>query len=175
MSKPEASILLVEDETILQFVFEKQLGVLGYKVARIVDDGLVAVEAVLCQQYDLVFMDVRLPGLDGMSATERIRARENGVGKHTKIIGMTAFAERRRCLDSGMDDFLQKPVLLEQLSGVIEKWLSLGNEAVNPAVLVEKAEVSLEYFQKAATQLDAIQARILSLRKRVGLDLPSKE
>jgi CheY-like chemotaxis protein len=175
MSKPEASILLVEDETILQFVFEKQLDVLGYKVARIVDDGLAAVEAVLCQQYDLVFMDVRLPELDGMSATQRIRAGENGAGKHTKIIGMTAFAERRRCLDSGMDDFLQKPVLLEQLSEVIEKWLNLGNEAVNPDVLAERAEVSLEYFQKAATQLDAMQARIMKLRKRVGLDLPLKE
>jgi CheY-like chemotaxis protein len=175
MSKPGASILLVEDETILQFVFEKQLDVLGYKVARIVDDGLVAVEAVLCHQYDLVFMDVRLPGLDGMGATERIRAGENAAGQHTKIIGMTAFAERRRCLDSGMDDFLQKPVLLEQLSEVIEKWLNLDHEAVKPAVLAERAEVSLEYFQKAATQLDAIQTRIINLRKSVGLDLPSKE
>ena len=110
-----------------------------------------------------------------MSATQRIRAGENGAGKHTKIIGMTAFAERRRCLDAGMDDFLQKPVLLEQLSEVIEKWLNLGKEAVNQAMLVETADVSLEYFQKSATRLDAIQARILNLRKRVGLDQPSKE
>ena len=170
MSKDDVSILLVEDEAILQFVFERQLDKLGYKVARIAGDGLVAVEAVLGRQYDLVFMDVRLPALDGISATERIRASENEVGKHTRIIGMTAFAERKRCLESGMDDFMQKPVLLEQLGEVIEKWLNPVNEAVNQAVLTERAEVSLEYFQKTAAQLDAIQTRIINLRKRVGLD-----
>jgi CheY-like chemotaxis protein len=166
VSKYDATILLVEDEPILQFVFEKQLDKLGYKVARIVDNGLVAVEAVLGHQYDLVFMDVRLPGLDGMSATERIRAAEKEANKHTKIIGMTAFAERQRCLDSGMDDFLQKPVLLEPLTDAIGKWLNPTNDAL----LSNTVAASADHFQKIATQLDAIQARINNLRKRVGMD-----
>jgi CheY-like chemotaxis protein len=166
VNKHDAAILLVEDEPTLQFVFEKQLQKLGYKLARKVDNGLVAVEATLGQQYDLVFMDVRLPGLDGMSATERIRAAENEVGKHTKIIGMTAFAERQRCLDFGMDDFLQKPVLLEQLNDAIERWLNPAQEVV----LSGTATVSTEDFQKTEAQLDAIRARLISLRKRAGLD-----
>jgi CheY-like chemotaxis protein len=170
VNKHDAAILLVEDETMLQFVFEKQLSNLGYKVARIVDNGLVAVETVLAQQYDLVFMDVRLPGLDGMGATERIRATEKEAGKHTKIIGMTAFAERERCLNSGMDDFLQKPVLLEQLKNALEKWLNSANEIVNEGALSERTEISPEHFQETSTRLEAIQARISNLRKRVGLD-----
>jgi CheY-like chemotaxis protein len=170
VSKHDALIMLVEDEPMLQFVFERQLVKLGYKLARIVDNGLLAVEAVLGERYDLVFMDVRLPGLDGISATERIRAAENEVGKHTKIIGMTAFAHQQRCLESGMDDFLQKPVLLEQLNETIEKWLNPANQAVIEVVLSETTEVSMEHFQKTATRLEAIQARIMNLRKRVGLD-----
>ncbi len=171
VSKQDAAILLVEDEPTLQFVFEKQLQKLGYKVARIVDNGLVAVEATLGQQYHLIFMDVRLPGLDGMSATERIRAAENGAGKHTTIIGMTAFAERQRCLDSGMDDFLQKPVLLEQLSETIEKWLNRSHGAVSSGT----AALSKEHLEKIGTQLEAIQARMIDLRKRAGLHGSSKE
>jgi CheY-like chemotaxis protein len=172
VSKHDAAILLVEDETTLQFVFGKQLQRLGYKVARIVDNGLVAAEAVLAQQYDLVFMDVRLPGIDGMSATERIRAAENEVGKHTKIIGMTAFAERQRCLEFGMDDFLQKPVLLEQLNEALERWLNPAHDALSSGIPVVSIE---ERLQKSETQLDAIQARMINLRKRAGLDESSKK
>jgi CheY-like chemotaxis protein len=171
VSKHDAAILLVEDEPTLQFVFEKQLQKLGYKVARIVDNGLVAVEAVLGQQYDLIFMDVRLLGLDGMSATERIRRAENEAGKHTTIIGMTAFAERQRCLDFGMDDFLQKPVLLEQLNETIEKWLNPARGAVSSGT----AAVSMEQLEKIGERLESIQARMINLRKRARLEGSSKE
>ena len=170
LSNHNPIILLVEDEIMLQFVFERQLSALNYKVARIVDNGSKAVQAVLDQHYDLVFMDVRLPGIDGMTATEHIRAAESESCKHTKIVGMTAFAERQRCLDSGMDDFLQKPVLLEQLKETIEKWLNPANLAMNQTVLSETTTISMEHFQKTAARLDSIQARLCSLRKQVGLD-----
>jgi two-component SAPR family response regulator len=69
-----------------------------------------------------------------------------------------------------MDDFLQKPVLLEQLNETMEKWLNPANQAVNEGALSETTGVSIEQFQKTAARLEAIQARIMNLRKRVGLD-----
>ena len=165
MNKIDARILLVEDEPTLQFVVEMQLRKLGYKVAGKADNGLTAVEQVLGQPYDLVFMDVNLPGIDGMTATSRIRSAEQAAGKHTKIVGMTAFAESPRCLDSGMDDYLQKPVLLEQLGAMIEKWLNSDNQQPVPTVACD-----LTQFRTTAIRLDAIQERISDLRKRVGLE-----
>jgi len=162
MNKEEIIILLVEDEPVLQFLFERQLDKLGYSIFRVVDNGLVAVDAVFEQTYHLVFMDVRLLGIDGMTATEQIRQKEKERGNHTNIIGMTAFAGRQRCLDSGMDDFLQKPVLLEQLAQTIEKWSVLTQPEKPNAV-------SAHHLIKSGDKLDAIQNRIANLRKQVGL------
>ncbi len=162
MNKAETSILLVEDEPVLQFVFERQLQKLGYKVARVVDDGLAAVEAVVAQPYHLVFMDVRLPGVDGMTATKRIRKIEAEKARHTKIVGLTSFSERQRCLESGMDDFLQKPVLIEQLGETVEKWLNHPSSTD----IIPYAED----LQRTAVQLTAIQSRIANLRKQLGLE-----
>jgi CheY-like chemotaxis protein len=171
MDKLEAKILLVEDEPILQYAFEKQLARLGYQVAGVAANGILAVERVLSRPYHLVFMDVRLPGLDRITATERIRAVENRNGVHTTIIGMTAFAERKRCLEAGMDDFLQKPVLLEQMEATLEHWL-------NPKVLESSSQfriVKLERFSATDNRLRAIQEKIAKLRKSMGMDDKPKD
>jgi CheY-like chemotaxis protein len=167
MDKLDASILLVEDEPTLQFVFERQLKTLGYRVAAFADDGLLAIEKVLSEPFHLVFMDVRLPEIDGITATERIRVAEAKNGTHTTIIGMTAFAHRARCLEAGMDDFLQKPVLLEQLETVIAKWL---NTAISQEVRPKIEQVEMQEFAQTETKLKAIEEKIANLRKRVGLD-----
>lgn len=65
MSVSDLKILLVEDEPMLQFVFEQQMKKLGFRIARISDNGRDAVEQVLSNNHHLVFMDVRLPGMDG--------------------------------------------------------------------------------------------------------------
>ena len=168
MDKLDASILLVEDEPALQFVFERQLRTLGYRVAAFADDGLLAIEKVLSEPFHLVFMDVRLPEIDGITATERIRMAEETNGTHTTIIGMTAFAQRRRCLEAGMDDFLQKPVLLEQLEATIAKWLNTATTSQEVGPKFEPAE--MQKFSQTETKLKAIQEKIANLRKRVGLD-----
>lgn len=123
MEKSDAKILVVEDEPALRFMVERQLKVLGYQASDIVETGLLAVQKATENQYHLIFMDVRLPDLDGVSATQQIRESEGRKGIHTTIIGMTAYAQRERCLDAGMDDFLQKPVLLTQLKEMLGKWL----------------------------------------------------
>ena len=171
MNNVDTHILLVEDEPALQFVFKRQLQALGYRVSAIADNGLSAVEKVMESPYQLVFMDVRIPGIDGILATKQIRNAEKKTGSYTPIVGMTAFAERELCLDAGMDDFLQKPILLDTLAPVLAKWL-IAIEAKPASSVTEtgKEVPDSERFKQTDEKLKAIQDRITDLRKRVGLE-----
>jgi len=123
--KPAAArILIAEDNPINQKVARHIVRNLGYQ-ADIVGDGRAAVEAVLNSNYDLVLMDCQMPELDGFEATAEIRAREGG-GRHTPVIAMTASAmkgDRERCLEAEMDDYIPKPVSVEEVRRVLTAWL----------------------------------------------------
>jgi len=117
-------VLVVEDEPVNRELAMVLLGEAGLSV-DLAEDGLEAVDRVARNRYDLVFMDMQMPRLDGLEATGRIR--ESAAGRLLPIIAMTAnaFAEdRARCLAAGMDDFIAKPVEPETLFGVCVKWLS---------------------------------------------------
>jgi len=123
-------VLLVDDSNIVRLVIAKQLEVLGL-ITDTAADGLLAVEAVKANDYDLIFMDVMMPNLDGMEATKQIReleaeqARDKGENadkKRTVIVGVTGYTSRTDCLNAGMDDFLFKPVTIQQLKDAIERW-----------------------------------------------------
>ena len=91
-------------------------------------NGKIAYEKVIISDFDLVFMDVQMPEMDGNEATKAIRNEECRVGKHTIIVGLTAGAletEREKCLNSGMDDFLTKPIDTVKLKETINKLLKL--------------------------------------------------
>src|SRR5262249_30896205 len=78
--------------------------------------------------YAAILMDCQMPEMDGFEATIAIRARE-GAARHTPIIAVTAYAmpgDRERCLDSGMDDYLAKPLQIEALAATLERWLRAG-------------------------------------------------
>ncbi len=118
-------VLVVEDNAVNLKVAVAMLTKLGCANLDIAENGRQAVEAVLKQKYDLVLMDCQMPVLDGYEAARQIRAAE-GSERHTTIVALTAGCladQRRECLESGMDDFLCKPVRLEQLSEVIRRWL----------------------------------------------------
>jgi two-component system, sensor histidine kinase and response regulator len=118
-------ILIAEDDEANRLLALVQLERLGYE-GHAVGDGAAAVEAVAANDYALILMDCRMPGLDGMSAARVIRDAEVATGEHAIIIAMTAGAlddDRIACLSAGMDDYLPKPVLLADLERVFAKWL----------------------------------------------------
>ena len=114
-------ILIAEDNLINQQLIKHILGNLGYKPAT-VENGLLAVEAANGMDYDLILMDVQMPEMDGLEATRRIRQE---LSKQPVIVALTANAmqgDREECLQAGMDDYISKPVRLDELMRLLEKW-----------------------------------------------------
>jgi signal transduction histidine kinase/CheY-like chemotaxis protein len=127
---PSCRILVAEDDWVNQEVaLELLRETLGFTV-DIAPDGLQAFDMALGQRYDLILMDVQMPELDGIGATQAIR--EISGYDEVPIIAMTAnaFAEdRARCLDAGMNDYIAKPVNPDNLFAIMLKWLRLREAA----------------------------------------------
>jgi PAS domain S-box-containing protein len=177
----DARILLAEDNGTNQLVAKGMLNKLGLAV-DVVASGLEACQALACTPYDLVFMDVHMPLMDGLEATRRIRQREAKTAaalnspsspKNLTIIAMTASAlnrDRDQCLAAGMDDHIPKPLEPEILAKTLEKWLPLGPPDHSPAsreIAVPAAEIvprtALVFNRKAF--LERLLNEELMLRK----------
>ena len=119
-------ILLVEDNAVNQLVGMTMLKKLGYR-ADLAANGEEAVAALEKTRYDLVLMDIQMPGMDGHEATRTIRNPQSPVLDHQlPIIAMTANVlpgDREACLISGMNDFISKPIRPAELSATLERWL----------------------------------------------------
>lgn len=114
-------VLLAEDNLSNQKVILMMLKRLGYE-AKTVSNGKEALSALEREQFDIVLMDVRMPEMDGLQATRIIRQR---IQNNLKIIAITAYAlrgDRERCLEAGMDDYLSKPVRMEELAEILRKY-----------------------------------------------------
>jgi two-component system sensor histidine kinase/response regulator len=128
-SQPRASrklILLAEDNVINQQVAVRQLQKLGYTAIDVVADGLQVLQALEGKDYKVILMDCEMPKMDGYQAATEIRRRE-GTLKRTPIVAMTAHAlegDPMRCLAAGMDDYLAKPVNLDELGEVLTRFLA---------------------------------------------------
>ena len=125
-------MLLAEDNITNQLVALGIFRKFGLK-ADAVANGREALETLRSVPYDLVFMDVQMPEMDGLEATRAIRAKQDGVmNPSVPIIAMTARAmsgDRELCFDAGMDDYITKPVAAAAVLQVIEKWLATTKSA----------------------------------------------
>jgi signal transduction histidine kinase/DNA-binding response OmpR family regulator len=118
-AKTPLRVLLVEDNWTNQKLAIRLLEKMGHSV-RLAGDGKVALDAVSSERFDVVLMDVQMPEMGGLEATEIIRRRELETGGHVPIIAMTAHAmrgDREKCMEAGMDDYLSKPISAEALAG----------------------------------------------------------
>ena len=120
------TILLVEDNIINQRVASAMLSKLNFHVDAVVN-GIEAIEALKNKAYTLVIMDLQMPLMGGLEATREIRKTETGAINHDiPIIAMTANAtreDRDECLKTGMNDFISKPVMMQDLQELLKKWL----------------------------------------------------
>jgi PAS domain S-box-containing protein len=157
MRRSNLRILLVEDNNVNQQVALGLLKKFGLK-ADVAGNGAKAIEALIARDYDLVFMDVQMPVMDGFEATNRIRDPHSGVrNPAVKIIAMTAHAmkgDREACLDAGMDDYISKPVTAETLSQVLQKWAFQFTIAKKNPVAIDLARTASQSEQTSVAVFD---------------------
>ena len=116
------NILVAEDNIINQKLINRLFQILGYSI-HLVANGLEVLQVLGRLQFDIIFMDIQKPEMDGLEATRQI-IDKYGV-ERPLIIAITANAhnvDRERCLTTGMDDFLNKPLTINQVKECIEKW-----------------------------------------------------
>ncbi len=126
-------ILVAEDNDVNQIVLEQILIDAGHSYT-IVENGKLALEQFKAERPDLVLMDVSMPEMNGLEATEAMRAAEAdaGDGVHTPIIGLTAHAlkgDKEMCFKAGMDDYMPKPISPAALQAKIVEWLAKSSIA----------------------------------------------
>ncbi|WP_025127000.1 response regulator [Pseudomonas sp. PH1b] len=153
-SEPEESlssraprVLCVDDNPANLLLIQTLLEDMGAKVLA-VDNGYAALNAIQNEPFDLVMMDVQMPGMDGRQSTEAIRQWESERhGTPLPIVALTAHAmanEKRALLQSGMDDYLTKPISERQLAQVVLKWTGLALRNQGPERASERPELGLE-------------------------------
>lgn len=121
--------LVVEDNDINQIVIEAMLIEFNITSINIANNGLEAVEQCELGVFDIIFMDMQMPVLDGPQASVKIR--EFSAFKHTPIIALTAnvlSADKKRCFDAGMDDYIAKPLEYDALKSILLKWCKINIE-----------------------------------------------
>lgn len=120
--RKQVRILLAEDNAVNQMVMQKMLNKLGYH-ADLAANGKEVLSCLEHQPYDIILMDVQMPEMDGFETARAIR-KLRASGDQPKIIAITAYAlkgDREKCLDAGMDDYISKPVKLDDLEEVLAK------------------------------------------------------
>ncbi len=115
------SVLVAEDNAVNRRLIRHLLEARGHRTT-VAADGVAALDQWRARPYDLVLMDVQMPQMDGIEATRQIRAEERAQGSHVRIVALTAHAmkgDSDKCLEAGMDDYISKPIRVEDLDRVL--------------------------------------------------------
>ena len=133
------SILVAEDNPVNQRLVVRLLEKRGHRVT-VAANGQEALDTLTRDSFDLVLMDVQMPEMDGLTATQLLRKREQGTDKHVPVIALTAQAmtgDQDRCLASGMDGYLTKPIRPPELDELLARQLVARKNAHLAPVLAE--------------------------------------
>jgi signal transduction histidine kinase/DNA-binding response OmpR family regulator len=136
-------LLVVEDNVVNQRLAQRLLEKQGYSVT-VAADGRRALELLALRDFQLILMDLQMPELDGFATTVAIRSREAETGKHVPIVAMTANAmkgDRERCLASGMDAYISKPIQGRELFAALDAWIHPEGDNGSKAVTNRQAEI----------------------------------
>ena len=128
MTDRKLKVLIVDDDIINMMLAKAMVSnVLSNVEITEAVNGKIALEKAISNDFDIIFMDVQMPEMNGNDATKAIRIHEKTIGRHTIIIGVTAGVlkeDRERCFRSGMDEFMTKPIETLKLKETITKVLS---------------------------------------------------
>jgi len=153
----DASVLVVDDNTINQTVAQGMLQKFGVQV-EVASNGAEAIRHLEQRTYNLVFMDCQMPVLDGYNATQQIRDPDSKVKQHDiPVIAMTANAmrgDREKCVDAGMDDYVSKPVDISKLTTILEAWLLHPEGLKVDKVMSEDAKSDMQQPSQDAAIFD---------------------
>jgi signal transduction histidine kinase/CheY-like chemotaxis protein/PAS domain-containing protein/HPt (histidine-containing phosphotransfer) domain-containing protein len=166
---PPLRILVAEDNPVNQRVVRHMLEKQGHQV-RVAGSGAEALDALGQEAFDLVFMDVQMPGMDGLEATGELRKREQGTGRRTPVVALTAHAmkgDRERCLQAGMDDYVTKPLSADALRRAIAE-VFRGRTAVVAATPAPEGRDAPPAFDEAEA-LDRLGGDRELLRQVIGI------
>lgn len=172
-------VLLAEDNFINQKVCLRILNEAGFKADAVVN-GIEAIEAVKKQSYDLVLMDVQMPECDGFTATRKIRSL-GSVYEKLPIFAITAHAlmgDKEKCIDAGMNDYISKPIISDNLIMLMDKWLNLIPTSKNQQTIKSNFQMedifNFEHLEKMSIgsmdfQKDLIATYIEDIDKRYDI------
>jgi len=175
--KSRKSILLVEDNRDNQKLAKKILDK-AFPLVDVADNGALAVEAVQRFHYDLILMDIDMPVMDGLAATEKIRSWEDSEEEgRVPIVALTAHAivgYREKCLSHGMDDYITKPIKKKKLLAAIDQWLdkrptilvaddSVDNRNLIAGYLKKTDAYKLVFASDGQEAVDIFKTRMFSL------------
>lgn len=146
---PKAKVLIVDDNKVNRQVAQELMKLFGFE-AHLAESGREAIDLVSRHlvSYDIIFMDHMMPYMDGAEATENIRQLEGNYAKNVPIIALTANAIKgvdKQLLKSGMNDYIAKPIKIDQLSAILRKWL--------PAAKIFPAGTTLEEVERREAQI----------------------
>lgn len=164
-------ILVAEDNVVNQDVIRQQLALLGYR-ATFADDGLAAWQCLQDQTFDILLTDIQMPNLNGYELAKRIRKAEESSGEHLPVVAITANvmdADVARCMASGADDFIPKPIEINALRDVLERVGVGGAQAVAQSDALVESNLEPESLAEDS-ESDSAAIEISQLVSMIGDD-----